>query len=84
MSEKRNRLTSADSSRFINLLASLPIYTSDLDLSMHEISTTARTYQLTSYDAIYLLLAMHEGLSIATKDIALIKACAENGVEIYN
>lgn len=83
MAEKRNKLTPADSIRFLELLNSLPIYTSDLNLSMSEIITTARLNKLTTYDATYLLLAMHEGLMLATKDIALINACNENGIKIF-
>lgn len=48
-----------------------------------EIVNIARNYKLTSYNAMYLLLAMHEGQAIATKDKALIKACLENGVAIF-
>lgn len=84
MTEKHNRLKNADSTRFIDLLNSLAIYTSDLSFSMTEIINTARNHKLTSYDANYLLLAMHEGLSIATKDNDLISACLTNGVEIFN
>ncbi|WP_425362705.1 type II toxin-antitoxin system VapC family toxin [Candidatus Tisiphia endosymbiont of Hybos culiciformis] len=83
MAEKRGRLKTADSTRFIDLLGSLAIYTSDLSFSMSEIINTARSHKLTSYDANYLLLAMHEGLSIATKDNDLINACRINGVEIF-
>ncbi|OZG31584.1 toxin of toxin-antitoxin system [Rickettsia endosymbiont of Culicoides newsteadi] len=50
---------------------------------MSEIINTARSNKLTSYDANYLLLAMHEGLGIATKDNDLINACQINGVEIF-
>ena len=82
IAEKRNRLTSAESTRFLDLLNSLPIYTSDLILSMPEVLTTARAYKLTSYDATYLLLAMHEGVELSTKDTALIHACSQGGIKI--
>lgn len=84
MAEKRNKLTPADSTRFLELLNSLPIYISDSIYTNSEIINVARNYKLTSYDAIYLLLAMHEGKPIATKDKALMKACLENGVTIFN
>lgn len=83
MAEKRGRLKNADSTRFIDLLGFLAIYISDLSFSMSEIINTARSHKLTSYDANYLLLAMHEGLGIATKDNDLINACQINGVEIF-
>jgi predicted nucleic acid-binding protein len=82
ITEKHNRLKPADSIRFVELLDSLPIYISDLVFPIPEIINIGRSYKLTSYDAIYLLLAMHKGLSMATKDVALIKACIDNGVPI--
>ena len=82
MSEKRKILNTADSTRFMELLHSLPIYISDLNFLNSEIITTARNNNLTSYDAIYLLLAMRSGNSIATKDKALLSACVKNGVSI--
>jgi predicted nucleic acid-binding protein len=84
IAEKRNRLKSADSTRFIDLLNSLEIYTSDLSFPMYETINTARNYKLTSYDATYLLLAMHDGLSLATKDKDLINACLTTGVPLFN
>ncbi len=83
MSEKRKILNTADSTRFMELLNSLPIYISDLNFSNSEIITTARNNDLTSYDAIYLLLAMRRGNSIATKDKTLLSACVKNGVAIF-
>ena len=83
MAEKRNRLKSADSTRFLELLNSLPIYAADSIFSSSEIINVARNYKLTSYDAIYLLLAMHEGQAIATKDKELSNSCLENGVHIF-
>ncbi|XVN42948.1 MAG: type II toxin-antitoxin system VapC family toxin [Candidatus Rickettsia vulgarisii] len=66
VAEKRNRLNKADLIRFIDLLGSLRIYNSDLLFPMSEIINVARSNNLTSYNANYLLIAMHEGLSIAT------------------
>lgn len=83
MAEKRNRLKPADSTRFLELIDSLPIYVADSTFSSSEIINVARNYKLTSYDVIYLLLAMHEGQPIATKDKALLNACRENGVCIF-
>lgn len=82
--EKHNRLNTADSVRFLQILDSLPVYISDCSFTTLELLGTARNYNLTSYDAMYLLLAMHEGLSMATKDKALINACNSAGVNIFN
>lgn len=83
VAEKRKRLNKADSTRFIDLLGSLPIYNSDLLFPMSEIINVARSHNLTSYDTNYLLIAMHQGLSIATKDKGLISACLKSGVDIF-
>lgn len=83
MAEKRKVLSVADTTRFMELLNSLPVYISDLTFANAEIVTAARNNHLTSYDAIYLLLAMRSGNSIATKDQALKNACINNGVSIY-
>nr|WP_253308028.1 type II toxin-antitoxin system VapC family toxin [Rickettsia endosymbiont of Ceutorhynchus assimilis] len=80
--EKRSRLNMVAAIRIIDFLNSLPIDTSNLTFSMHEIINVARSNKLTSYDAIYLMIAMHEGLAMATRDKALIKACGDNGVPL--
>jgi predicted nucleic acid-binding protein len=82
IAEKRTRITSAKIIKIIDFLNSLPIDISNFDFPMYEIMNTARVNNLTSYDATYLLTAMHEGLPIATKDKALIKACHNNGVPL--
>lgn len=83
ISEKRSRLHMVDVVRFIDLFYSLPIDTSNLTFSMHEIINVARSNKLTSYDAIYLMIAMHEGLAMTTRDKALIRACEDNGVPLF-
>lgn len=45
--------------------------------------TLARIYDLSSYDAAYLELAVRKSASLATLDKALIKAARKAGVEIY-
>lgn len=83
LSEKRNRLTAADSTRFVDILDRPCIGISDLIFSIQEITNMARYTKLTSYDVIYLMLAMHTGLPIATKDNALKNVCLENGVSFF-
>jgi len=43
----------------------------------------ARAYNISSYDASYLELAIREGLSLATLDKKLIKSAKKAGVDIY-
>ena len=84
IAEKRFRINMVDSTRFIDLLDTLPINISDLFFSICELINVARSNNLTPYDASYLMLAMHEGLPIATNDKALIKACRHNGVPLLD
>jgi predicted nucleic acid-binding protein len=44
---------------------------------------TAITNKLTSYDALYLQLAMRTGLPLATADEALMQAAKRSGVQIF-
>lgn len=69
VAEKKGRLTSADSNRFVCLLDDLPIRVIQETPArvMGEVRALARTENLSSYDASYLDLAMREGMPIATK-----------------
>ncbi len=74
--EKRDRITAAQISIRMDLLASLPIVT-DAETgprAFREILTLARSQVLSTYDAAYLELAIRRGLPLATKDKALIRA----------
>jgi len=76
LAERRNRLSKADSSRFLAMLSSLPIH-SELETAqraMSNILSLAREHQLSTYDASYLDLAMREGIAIATLDRGLRRA----------
>ena len=84
IAEKRSRINIADSTRFIDLLNTLPINISDLSFSTYELINVARSNNLTSYDTAYLMLAMHEELPMTTNDKALIKACHNNDVSLLN
>lgn len=83
VSERRKLISIADSIRFLELLDNSPIFLSDLTFTNSEILSTARANHLTSYDALYLLLAIKTGCSIASKDKLLINASANNGVPLY-
>ena len=86
MGEKKKRITQADSSRFLELLGRLPI-TIDTRASlsaMGAILPLARKYNLTSYDAAYLELAMRYESHIATQDEALKNAAKHCGIILLN
>ncbi|MBW1671950.1 MAG: type II toxin-antitoxin system VapC family toxin [Deltaproteobacteria bacterium] len=84
VAELRNRLSEADSARFIALLTELPITIEQEspERMMREILALAREHQISSYDASYLDLAMRKGVPIATLDNGLIKASERSQVPI--
>ena len=74
--EKRGRLTAAQISVRLELLANLPIVT-DTETSpraFREILTLARSQALTTYDAAYLELAIRCGVPLATQDKSCVRA----------
>ena len=76
VAERKKRLSKADSARFVTLLTELPIMIEQEppERMLKDILTLAREYQISSYDASYLDLAMRKGLPIATLDNELIAA----------
>jgi predicted nucleic acid-binding protein len=85
VAERRKRLTEADATRFISLLTSLPI-TVDVESANRvfpDIIALARRYELSSYDASYLELAMRHALPLATTDEKLKKAAQCAGVTVH-
>ena len=84
MAERRKRITEAQGKRFTTLLEALPIRVSEPN-SRHLWSnavTVAREHGLSVYDASYLDLAMQEGIALATRDKALIRAAKKSGVRL--
>ncbi len=75
VSERRGRLTEADTTRFLRALSRLGVM---IDRAPQEtaILTLARQHRLTVYDASYLELAQREALPLATLDTDLRKAAA--------
>jgi predicted nucleic acid-binding protein len=85
MGERRARSTQADTLRWIQLLAALPI-TVDEESSERAFQATldlGRVHNLTTYDAAYLEVALRRGLPLATLDQRLHGAAAAIGVVIY-
>ncbi len=84
--ERKNRLCESDSSRFLNLLALLPIEVSreSPELRMEELLYLGRSCGLSSYDAAYLNLAIREGLPIATQDEKLRNAAQKLSVPVLH
>ena len=81
--ECRGRLAAAALARLMELLKGLPISVENaVARAMGSMRDTARAYGLTSYDALYLELAMREGLPLATQDARLGEAATHAGVEL--
>ena len=84
VAERNKRLRQADSIRFIALLSELPIIVEpeSPDRMMNEIVSIARAYDLSTYDASYLDLAMRKGIPIATLDKGLLSAAKKSNVPV--
>lgn len=84
VAERRNRLSEADSIRFIALLGELPILVEPDPPSrvLSEIVALARKHHLSTYDASYLDLAMRRGIPMATVDNNLKRAAERSKVPI--
>jgi len=84
VAERRGRLSEADSSRFLTMLADLPIQ-SEIETrqrAMSNILFLAREYTLSTYDASYLDLAMREGVPLASLDKGLRRAATQCQVSL--
>ncbi len=84
MAERRGRITAADRNRFLALVVQLDlgIDPADPNVVWHDVLSLAAQHRLTSYDAAYLELAMREGLPLASRDNALLKAAQACGLEL--
>jgi predicted nucleic acid-binding protein len=84
LSERRGRLTPANSSEFIALLETLDVAIDDETPSraLGLVFDLARAERLTAYDAAYLELAMRLGIPLASKDADLCDAAERLGVNV--
>lgn len=80
--ERRGRLSEAMTARYAAVLDDLPLEVTESDPSTAQLVNTARSYDLTTYDALYLITAMESGLPLATRDAALIEAAHRAGVQV--
>jgi predicted nucleic acid-binding protein len=81
---KRQRIVAAQAQEMLDMLAKLPI---DIDMaqpSPKQLLDLALRYDLTSYDALYLDLALRRSLPIATEDRALAHAAEVAGVGVVH
>jgi predicted nucleic acid-binding protein len=83
--ERRGRLNTAKSARFLKLLFALPIAFDGTppEQNLDAIAELGRHHGLSSYDASYLELAVREGVPIATLDDRMRAVAAQLGVPVY-
>ena len=84
MAERKRRITPAQSDAFIADLDKLGIERDDAppDRAFTHLLALCRTHKLTSYDAIYLDLAVRRNLPLATLDDDLRKTAKKLGVRL--
>lgn len=79
---KRNRITAQQAQEAIAQLAALPVDIDNEPPDAGQLLALALRYDLTSYDAAYLDLALRRQLPIATQDAALAQAARIAGVGV--
>jgi predicted nucleic acid-binding protein len=79
---RRQRTTEAHATRFLELLAALPILADSRAVDMAGLMALAARHRLTAYDAAYLLLSERLGAPLATLDADLTRAARAGGVEL--
>ena len=85
VAERRSILTPADVDQAVIDIEQLVAHAVDIDSDVvpaRQGLTTARTFQLSAYDAVYLDLARRKRLPLATLDDKLRAAAARSGVEL--
>jgi predicted nucleic acid-binding protein len=83
--ERRGRTTADKVTRFMHLLAALPVTVDDQTnaRAFHDVLAIAREQNLSAYDAAYIELASRRGLPLATLDARLQAATTAVGVSVY-
>jgi predicted nucleic acid-binding protein len=87
VAERRRVLTASDTADCLTnleMLLAQTIETSAGFTTMRQVLTTARMFQLSAYDALYLDTARFEDLPLATLDHALRAAAPRAGVELLS
>jgi predicted nucleic acid-binding protein len=81
--ERRKRITTKNVNRALEILSQLPVEIDYLPLTgMGHVIHLCRNFTLTSYDALYLELALRRNASLATQDKKLIASAKSAGVEL--
>jgi len=87
VAERRGILTSSDAMLALLQLERLCAQALEVEadiVPMRQAFITARTYQLSAYDSVYLDLALRLRLPLATLDVPLRKAAVKAGLELLS
>ena len=79
---KRQKMIAAQAHQIVAMLAELPIDIDNASLHPSQVLDLALRYDLSSYDAVYLDLALRRGVPVATRDQALADAALVAGVGV--
>lgn len=82
--ERRKRLAAGKAVDLLRHMQRLPVHLRDSEASVFELHALAIQHQLTSYDALYLEVALATGLPLATRDKALQQAATKSGVGVWS
>ncbi len=82
VAERRGRITEAQTVRFLDLVHRLPIQVDASPADSSALLAAGRRYDLSAYDASYLILAERLAAPLATLDSGLIAACRSAGVAL--
>lgn len=83
VAERRKRISAARCVELLGFLSAIPLRTEDeYDRVRGPVIGLARTHRLTIYDAVYLDLAVHHALPLATRDNDLRRAAKSAGVSL--
>ncbi len=86
MAERRKRISTDNTHRFLDLLKILPITVEEVPTFaiMHDILKTAREYHLSMYDAAYLELAIRKRFPLVTLDKELLTAARKSRIQVLD
>ena len=79
---KRGRIPPERHGAILSQAARLPLQQDALTLDVAEVGQGCAEFDLTPYDYVYLAVARHRRLPLATFDGALVRACRLAGVEV--
>lgn len=80
--EKRGRLSPAALANAVHGLAGLPIERDHAPVDGLRLTTLAREFELSVYDAMYLALALDRNLPLAALDVRLVAAAKRAGAQL--